>query len=91
AMACGCLVVASDTPPVREVIDPGRDGLLFDFHDIDAQAALLLDALDQPERHRPLRAAAAERVRLGYSIAQGNAQWAALLQRLTRDHRFRHP
>ncbi len=90
AMSCGCLVVASDTAPVREVIDAGRDGLLFDFHDVDAQVALLLEALDHPERHRPLRAAAAERVRLGYSIAQGNAQWAALLQRLTRDHRFRH-
>jgi len=32
SMATGCLVVASDTAPVRELIDDGRTGLLFDFN-----------------------------------------------------------
>ncbi|MCR5564022.1 MAG: glycosyltransferase [Desulfovibrio sp.] len=31
AMSCGCLVVASDTEPVREVIRDGENGFLTDF------------------------------------------------------------
>lgn len=31
AMAAGCLVVASRTPPVEEAIDDGHNGLLIDF------------------------------------------------------------
>jgi glycosyltransferase involved in cell wall biosynthesis len=33
AMSCGCLVVASDTEPVREVIKNGENGYLTDFWD----------------------------------------------------------
>src|SRR6478735_9712190 len=39
AMACGCLVVGSDTDPVKEVIRDGVNGLLTPFHD----AALLAE------------------------------------------------
>ena len=33
AMAAGCVVLASDTEPHREVVDPGRTGLLVDGRD----------------------------------------------------------
>jgi len=33
AMSAGCLLLASDTAPVREVIENGVNGMLCDFHD----------------------------------------------------------
>ncbi len=67
AMATGCVVLASDTAPHREVISHGQNGLLADVADPDAlhrQALVVLDHLDE---HRPLGDAAAELVRLRYS------------------------
>lgn len=49
AMSIGCTVVASDTPPVREVIDHEKNGLLFDFFDPEALVEQVCCALDRPE------------------------------------------
>jgi glycosyltransferase involved in cell wall biosynthesis len=32
AMSCGCLIIGSDTAPVREVVTHNESGLLVDFH-----------------------------------------------------------
>lgn len=58
AMACECLVIASDTAPVREVVRDGVNGIVRDFFDADALAEALIDACRTPERWRPLREAA---------------------------------
>lgn len=55
SMACGCLVVASDTPPVREVIRHGLNGLLVPFFSPERIAETVLHALDRKEAMRPLR------------------------------------
>ena len=55
AMACGALVIASDTAPVREVIQDGENGLLTDFFDIRALAEKVCAVLAEPaafKRHR---------------------------------------
>jgi glycosyltransferase involved in cell wall biosynthesis len=46
AMACGCLLVASDTAPVREFVEDGVTGLLVPPHDPVALAARIETALD---------------------------------------------
>ena len=44
AMSAGCLVIGSDTSPVREIID-GRNGLLTPFFDSGALAAVTVRVL----------------------------------------------
>lgn len=46
AMSAGCLVLASGTPPVREVIEDGRNGILFDFFSPAELADKVCDALE---------------------------------------------
>ncbi|CAM4234074.1 glycosyltransferase [Palleronia rufa] len=52
AMSAGCAIAASDTAPVREVIDHDRTGLLFDFFD----RAALIDRVTQLAGDADLRA-----------------------------------
>jgi glycosyltransferase involved in cell wall biosynthesis len=68
AMASGCCIVASNTPPVREVIDDGVHGRLVDFFDSEALARHLAEALQRPAEMAPLRAAARRRAVERYDL-----------------------
>ena len=57
ALACGCVVLASDVDPVREIIEPGVTGLVAPLFDIDYQAQVALRVLDDPAAHASLRKA----------------------------------
>ncbi|MDO9501196.1 MAG: glycosyltransferase family 4 protein [Falsiroseomonas sp.] len=56
AMACGALVVGSDTPPVTEVVQHGRNGLLVPFFEPERLAQTVLQVLAAPEHHAGLAA-----------------------------------
>jgi glycosyltransferase involved in cell wall biosynthesis len=58
AMACGCLIIASDTPPVLEVLQDGSNALTVDFFAYKQLAQRIEAALDQPEQMTALRHAA---------------------------------
>lgn len=62
AMSMGCLVVASDTAPVREVITDRHNGLLTDFFDTDALACKVADALNKRHDLADLRERARQTV-----------------------------
>ena len=49
AMSAGRVVVASRTGPVTEVIEHGKNGLLFDFFDVAGLARQVVEVLAQPE------------------------------------------
>jgi glycosyltransferase involved in cell wall biosynthesis len=58
ALSAGCLVVGSATPPVQEVIEHGRNGLLVDFFDVRGLAASVSDVLAGATAMKPMREAA---------------------------------
>jgi glycosyltransferase involved in cell wall biosynthesis len=62
AMAAECLVLGSDTPPVRDAITPGVDGILNDFFDVDALADAMIEACRNPQKFVGIRKAARETV-----------------------------
>jgi glycosyltransferase involved in cell wall biosynthesis len=55
AMSAGCLLVASNTPPVKEVIKDQHDGLLVDFFDIDKITDTVAEVLANPDRYNEIR------------------------------------
>jgi glycosyltransferase involved in cell wall biosynthesis len=82
AMACGALVIGSATPPVQEVIVDGRNGLLVDFFSPAKIAARVIEALDQPDRMAPLRAAARATVLRDHALARCLPRQLALIDTL---------
>jgi hypothetical protein len=55
-MSAGCVVIGSDTAPVREMIEDGENGLLVSFFDTDGIAARVVEALENPSRFLRMRA-----------------------------------
>jgi glycosyltransferase involved in cell wall biosynthesis len=68
ALACGTTILASDTPPVREMIQNGVNGVLFDFFNVDALAELTHQLLDRRDEYRVLGQQGAAIIRDKYSV-----------------------
>jgi len=81
ALACGCTVLASATPPVVEMIDDERNGLLADFYDVDRFVELALAVLKDPGAYRALGVAGAAMIRERYSVEVCLPQMLTLYQR----------
>lgn len=69
AMSTGCLVIASDTAPVTEIIQDGINGLLADFFSPHQIAARVEEALDNPERVKTIRSKARKTILDNYDLA----------------------
>jgi glycosyltransferase involved in cell wall biosynthesis len=80
AMSCGAVVLGSATPPVQELIEDGRNGLLADFFDVDGFVAQANRVLDDPAAHRPLGRAAERLVAEKYSLEVVLPQMKALYE-----------
>jgi glycosyltransferase involved in cell wall biosynthesis len=82
AMAAGCVVLAWDTAPVREVLAADETGLLVPPDDPDAAVRRARAVLADPAAHRPLGEAAAARMRARYARDVTLPGLAALFDRL---------
>lgn len=69
SLAAGCLIVGSNTPPVREVLQHEHNGFIVDFFDHNAIAAQVADALARRHELGHLRKAARETVLGRYDLA----------------------
>ncbi|MEX0711093.1 MAG: glycosyltransferase, partial [Pirellulales bacterium] len=68
ALACGATVLASDTAPVREMIQHNQNGLLVNFFDVEAFAATAETVLDSPGDFAHLGRAGLDMIRGRYSL-----------------------
>jgi glycosyltransferase involved in cell wall biosynthesis len=82
ALACGCVVLATDTAPVREFLTDGQTGLLLPPGDEDAWELQARRVLNDPAAHRPLGEAAAQLIREGYAQDVMLPALAAVFDRL---------
>ena len=84
AMAAGCLVIGSRTPPVEEVMTDQDNGLLVDFFDVDGLSERVCSVLADRGATAPIREAARNTV-----VSQFDLKTAclpahlALIRRLT--------
>jgi glycosyltransferase involved in cell wall biosynthesis len=62
AMSVGCLVVASNTAPVTEVIEHEKNGLLVDFFDIEQLAEGIANVLKAPVDYEAMRQSARQTI-----------------------------
>ncbi|MHC5857117.1 glycosyltransferase family 4 protein [Nostoc sp.] len=69
-MAAGCLLVASKTSPVLEVVQDGVNGLLVDFFSPDNIANRVEEALNNPQEMSAIRANARETILKRYDLAK---------------------
>jgi glycosyltransferase involved in cell wall biosynthesis len=85
AMAAGCLIIGSRTPPVEEVIVDGENGRLVDFFDIEKLADDLTRACANPTGQNRLRQSARATILRRYDLKSVCLpQHLKLLQKLTR-------
>ncbi|MBN3926010.1 glycosyltransferase family 4 protein [Nostoc sp. NMS4] len=69
-MAAGCLLIASKTQPVLEVVQDGVNGLLVDFFSPQNIANRIEEALDNPQEMKAIRANARETILKRYDLAK---------------------
>ncbi len=68
ALSTGAMVVASNSPPVRDVLVHGENGLLVEPDDEDGFVESILSVLDNPKQYQPHREAARTAIVENYSL-----------------------
>lgn len=82
AMAAQCTIIASNTPPVTELIRNGENGLLVDFFSPEQIADQVSRVLDTTDRMAALGKQALRDILKNYTVKQSIRQYETLLKRL---------
>lgn len=83
AMACGCTVVGSDTPPVQEVITEGVNGFLADFHKPENIAEKVLSVLSYPSFMTEIKQKARNTIVERYNLSEKLSKHLNIINNLT--------
>lgn len=81
-LSTGCLVIGSDTPPIREVIQDGYNGLLVDFFSPKQIADRVDEVLDHPNRMADLRVKARETALERYDLSKLLSKQLQLIEQI---------
>jgi len=87
AMSAGCALIGSDTAPVREILQHGRNGLLVDFFSKEQLADAVDDLLDHPRRRQALAAAGRQTVVSQYDARDALVRYEQYFKQILRDAR----
>lgn len=82
AMSAGCLVIGSDTPPVREVIRHGENGLLVDYFSPLQIAEAIDRVFAHPDRMQAIRDQARNSIVRRYEARDSIQAYAGLMRRV---------
>lgn len=91
AMSCGAVVLGSDTPPVKEMIHDGKNGLLADFFDAEGIARRAVEVLKDPDAFRATGNSAEQMIAERYSLETVLPKMRALYTRVTGSAQGRTP
>ena len=83
AMSCECLVVASDTPPVKEVIHDGVNGILTDFFSPEKIAEKVVACLEYPSFMETVKKNARKTILEKYSLDKMLSRQINIMMQLT--------
>ena len=83
AMSSGALIVASDTPPVLEVIDHEINGLLVPFFDVEALVEQTNNVLDNQSEYQTLRENARRTILDHYDTADLLPRYKTLIENVS--------
>ena len=83
ALATGCAVIGSDTPPVREFVTDGRNGRLVSFFDPKGVADAVLEVIEDRALSRKLRTGARAYAERNLDLRATLAGYEALICQLT--------
>lgn len=86
AMAAGCVVIGSNTAPVREFLKHGVNGLLVDFFSPGEIADMVDRVLENPRRDRELGLKARADMRRRYDVAESIRRYRELVDGVLSNH-----
>ncbi|MGH7154000.1 MAG: glycosyltransferase [Acetobacteraceae bacterium] len=85
ALASGCAIIGSDTPPVREFIEDGQNGLLCPFFEPKRLAERVLQVLEDRALAHALREQSRRFAERSLSLSGYLSHYEGLISRLTRN------
>mgnify|MGYP000184979401 CR=1 FL=1 len=85
ALGCGCSVIASDLPAIRDVITHGETGLLVSPADSGALASTIVSALEDPDRMIGLAARGRSRVSENFDWKSVGLAYSKLIGQIIND------
>lgn len=82
ALSCGCLVIASDLPPIKEVVKDGTNGIIVDFTSSEKIGQKIIDCLEFPSFMEAVKQKASQTIADNYALEKMVPQQLDMIKKL---------